>query len=116
MFHRIWWRNHSFQTRLGPRLGSQVLTESPGRPYQFFLKKSKRRRFSKKQKLMGRNRFFDRVNRVVGSARSHRVFPSSIFSSTRPRSSPGSIRSWVDPPIQTGFQNYGRNTLGILSG
>jgi len=35
---------------------------------------------------------------LARSARSHRVFPSSIFSSTRPSSSPGSAGSWIDPP------------------
>jgi hypothetical protein len=48
----------------------------------FILKKSKRCRFSKK-KSTGYNRVFDRV------ARSHQVFPSSVFSLTWPDSSPG---------------------------
>jgi hypothetical protein len=72
-------------------LGHQVLTGSPG---QFFFFKSKRRRFSKKKKT--------KVNRFAtgswpGLARSHRVFPSPIFSSTRPGSSPGLAGSQVDP-------------------
>jgi len=42
---------HSFKTRPGSRLEFRVLTGSSGRPNQFFfLKKSKRRRFSKKNK------------------------------------------------------------------
>ena len=48
----------------------------------------------KKQKSTGCNQVFDRVlpGQPVGSAGSHRVFPSPIFSSTRPGSSPGSTR------------------------
>jgi len=68
-------------------LGHQVLTGSPG---QFFFFKSKRRRFSKKKKQKS-------TGLQPGLARSHRVFPSPIFSSTRPGSSPGSAGSQVDP-------------------
>jgi hypothetical protein len=56
--------NHSFKTRPGPRPGFRVLTGSLGRPGQFFfLKKSKRHRFSKKtkQKLTGLQPGLDRV-------------------------------------------------------
>jgi hypothetical protein len=86
---------------------SKMLEKSPGRPYQFFLKKSKRRRFNKKQKLMSRNRFFDRVNQVVGSARSHRVFPSSIFSLTRPGFSPGQSGLGSTRQARPGFKTTG---------
>jgi hypothetical protein len=46
------------------------------------------------------------VNRVARSAGSHRVFPSPVFSSTRPGSSLGSAGSRVGPPGRAGFQNY----------
>ena len=51
-----------------------------------FFFKSKRCRFSKKKKSTGCNRVFGQV------AGLHRVFPSPVFSSTRPDSSPGSTR------------------------
>jgi hypothetical protein len=97
---------HSFQTRPGSRPGFWVLTGSSGfdrvtgspRVNCFF--KSKQRRFSKKkkQKLTSCNRVFDRVlpSQPAGS---HRVFSSSIFSSTRPSSSLGST-------CRVSFQNY----------
>jgi hypothetical protein len=46
------------------------------------------------------------VNRVAGSAGLHRVMAYSIFSSTRPGSSPRPAGSRIDPPGQAGFQNY----------
>jgi len=77
----------------------------------FFKKKSKWRRFSKKQKKpksTDRNWVFDRV---AGSAGSHQVVPSPIFSSTRPGSSPRSAESRVDLPSQAGFQNCGHKYI-----
>jgi hypothetical protein len=38
------------------------------------------------------------LGQPAGSSGSRRVFPSPIFSSTRPGFSPGSAESWVDPP------------------
>ena len=66
----------------------------------FFLKKSKRRRFSKrktKKKVNGFEAGSCRVNRVAGS---YQVFPSFIFSLTRPGSGPGSAR-WAGPGFKT---------------
>jgi hypothetical protein len=60
----------------------------------FFIKKSKRSRFSKKkkkQKSTSCNWVFDWV------AGSHQVFSSPVFSSTRPGSSPKSAESGIDP-------------------
>jgi hypothetical protein len=81
-------------------LGFQVLTGLPGHFY--FLKKSKRRRFSKKTIKSQRvaTGFFTgscRVNPPGQPTVSYWVFPSPIFSSTQPYSSPG---SQVDPPGQ----------------
>jgi hypothetical protein len=94
VYHRI---NHSFKTGSGLRLGFRVLTGSLGRPGQFFKKKSKRHRFSKEKQKKNKSQRVTtgscRVNRVAGS---HRVFPSSIFSSTRPGFDPGSAESRVD--------------------
>jgi hypothetical protein len=69
----------------------------------FFLKKSKRCRFSKKKNKNQRvaTEFLTgscHVNWVAGSTGSHRVFSYPIFSSTRPGSSLGSVGSRVDPP------------------
>jgi hypothetical protein len=70
----------------------------PGRPDQFFyLKKSKWRRFSKKKKSTGCNQVFDRVL-PSQPAKSHQVFLSPVFSSTRPGFNPWSARSRVDLP------------------
>jgi hypothetical protein len=102
--------NHSFKTRLGFRF----LTGSPGfgrvtgsAGSIFFLKKLKRRRFSKKTK---KNKSQWVCNRVLaGSYRVSRVTPGfsfPVFSSTRPGSSPGSAGFWVDPLGRAGFQNY----------
>jgi len=99
---------HCFQTRPGPRPGS------PGRPGQFFFFKSKRCRFSKKikQKSTGRNRVFDWVNWVVGST--HRVFPSPIFSSTQPDSSPRRSGSGSTRRAGPGFKTMGNTTTSRL--
>jgi hypothetical protein len=78
--HLIITCNHSFQTRSGPRSRFQVLTRSSG---SIFLK------IKMASKSTGCNWIFDRI------AGSHRVFSSSIFSSTRPDSS---FESRVDPP------------------
>ena len=72
--------NHSFQTRPGGqpglRSGFRILIGSPGRPGQFFFFfKSKQRYFSKKKKKSQRVA----TEFLTGS---HRVFPSSFFSST----------------------------------
>ena len=56
---------HSFKTWSGGRPGFRVLTGSPGRPGRFFfLKKSKRHRFSKQNK---KNKSQRVCNRVAGS-------------------------------------------------
>jgi hypothetical protein len=68
--------------------------------------KSKQRCFSKKTKVNGCNQVFDRV---LPGHRVNRVFPSSIFSSTRSGSSLWSAGFQVDPPGQTEFQNYETN-------
>jgi len=84
------WLEHSFQTRSGGRpglrLGFRVLTGSI-----FFLKKSKRRRFSKKKKVNRLQPSF--LPGLAGSIGSRQIFPYPIFSSTRPGSSPGSANS-----------------------
>jgi hypothetical protein len=91
---------HSFQTWSGLRPGSRVLTE-----LIFFKKNQNDVVLVKKNKNQRVATGF-----LIGSCqvvKSLRVFPSTIFSSTRPGSSPGSAGSRVDPPGQTGFQNYG---------
>jgi hypothetical protein len=64
---------HSFLTRPSSKLGFWVLTGSPG---SILLKKSKRRRFSKKKKSAGYNQVFERVmlGQPVRLAESHQVF------------------------------------------
>jgi len=80
----------------------RVLTRSPDRSGELFKKKSKRRRFSKKNQKIN-----ELQPGLAGSSGQptglHRVFPSFIFSSTRPDSSSG---SQVNPPSRAGFQNY----------
>jgi hypothetical protein len=74
----------------------------PGRPGQFFKKKNQN-----DVVLVKKNKSQRVCHRVLtGSAGSHRVFPSPVFSSTRPGSSPGSAGSRVDPPGRARFQNY----------
>ena len=83
---------HSFSTRPGSRPGFWILTGLLGfdqvARVNFFLKK--------KQKSMGYNhQVFDRI--LSGqSTRSHQVFPSIIFYSTRSDSYPESVGSWVN--------------------
>jgi hypothetical protein len=102
----IFTTNHNFQTPLsgrpGPRPGFWVLTGSPGRPSQNFFK-SKRRRFSKKNKSQ---QVVTGYCRFIGS---HWVFPYPIFSSTRLGFNPRSAESRFDPPGRAEFQNYATN-------
>jgi hypothetical protein len=62
----------------------------------------------KKYKSTGLQLGLDRVlpGQPAGSAWSHQVFPSFIFSLTWSGSSPGSAESRIDPPSRAGFQNY----------
>jgi hypothetical protein len=109
--------SHSFQTRPGgrpgPRSRFRVLTESPGRPSQFFLKKK-----NQNDAILVKNKNVNRLQSgfwpgLIGSTRqttrSHRVFSSPIFSSTRSGFSSGSAGSQVDPPGWAEFQNYNYN-------
>ena len=107
---------HSFKTwpggQLGPRPGFRVLTGSSGRSSQlyFFWKNQndvvlvKKKSTGLRPGLVGSTESPDQPD---GSAGSHRVFPSFIFSSTRPGSSLGLARSRVDPQGRARFQNYG---------
>ena len=93
--------------RLGPVAGP---VQSPGSgfwPGQFFFFKNQNDAVLVKQKTK-KNKSQRVCNRVLlgqpaGSVRSHRVFSSPVFSSTRPDSSPG---SWVDLSGRAGFQKY----------
>ena len=115
---------HSFKTRPGPRPGFRVLAKSPGLDRvtgsagSFFFK-SKRRRFSKKnkKKVNGFATGSCRINQVAGSTRRvSRVNPSGqpghtgfflpLFFSTRLGSNPGSAGSRVNLSGRAGFQNY----------
>jgi hypothetical protein len=89
--------------RLGPRPRFQVLTGSLGRPGQFFfLNQNGVVLVKKKQKSAGLQLGLDWVlpGQPAGSAGSHHVFSSPIFSSTWPDSSPGSTR-WAGPGFKT---------------
>jgi len=109
--------SHSFQTRPGgrpdPRSRFRVLTESPGRPSQFFFLKK-----NQNDAILVKNKNVNRLQSsfwpgLIGSTRqttrSHRVFSSLIFSSTRSGFSSGSAGSQVDPPGWAEFQNYNYN-------
>ena len=96
-----WW-NHNFQTQPDPKPGFRVLTRSPGCSGQlFFLKKLKRRRFSRKKNksqqvatvfLTGST---ESLGQPVGLAELHQVFSYPIFSSSRLDSNPRSAESLV---------------------
>jgi hypothetical protein len=90
--------------------GHRVLTGSPDRPSQFFFSNQNNIVLVKKQKKNKNQRVCNQVligfYRVVGSARSHRIFFFLVFSLTRPDFNPESTRSRINPPNRIGFQNY----------
>jgi hypothetical protein len=103
--YKIRYFTQSFKTRPGPRLGFRVLARSPGltgSAGSILLKKNQNDvvLVKKKQKKTKANGFvtgsWPGLARSAGSpgrpAGSHRVFPSPVFSSTRPGSGPGSTR------------------------
>jgi len=88
----------------GSRPGFRVLIGSPGRSGQFFFL-NQNDVVLVKQKKNKSQRVCNRIlpGQAAGSVRSHRVFSSPVFSSTRPGFSLG---SWVDPSGLAEFQNY----------
>jgi hypothetical protein len=90
---------HSFQTRFSPRPGFRVLTGSL-RSILFFLNYNN-------VVLVKTKNISQRVATEFLTG-SHRVFPSSIFSSIRSGSNP---KSRVDLSGRVGFQNYGQTQI-----
>jgi len=92
-------KNQSFKTRPGgrpgPRPGFRVLAGSPGLTGSILFKKNQNDvvlvKKNKSQRVCHRV-LTGSPGRPAGSAGSHRVFPSPVFSSTRPVSGPRSAR------------------------